>query len=127
MGKYLAVPLSNLHKLMHRLESEWKSCTNVIGQLENTAKTVRSLICNYRVCSNTLEELLITHHKKQAKHFKNELVEAQEAATSDYQIVEQKFQFTEWDKWSHKEQIKKIWWPRIKPLQLVALCRELLR
>ena len=32
----------------------------------------------------------------------------QETATPDYWIVEQKFQFTEWQKWSHEEQIQNL-------------------
>jgi hypothetical protein len=94
--------------MMHRLESEWKACRVMNGELEKTAKTVNSLISNFRVCSNTPEDFVITQYKKQTEHVKEELAEPQETATSDYWIVEQKFQFTEWQKWSCKEQIQNL-------------------
>jgi hypothetical protein len=78
----------------------------MIGALEKSAKTVNTLISNFRACSNTLEDLVITQYKKQADHVKEELAECQETATSHYRIVEQKFQYTEWQKWSRKEQIQ---------------------
>ena len=78
----------------------------MIVELEKTARTMSSVISNFRVCSNTLEDFVITKYKKQAEHVKKELVEPYETPTSIYRIVEQKFQFREWEKWSREEQIQ---------------------
>jgi hypothetical protein len=50
--------------------------------------------------------LLCLHGASLIEDDKEELAEPQETATPHYQIVKQKFQFTEWQKWSCEEQIQ---------------------
>jgi hypothetical protein len=59
----------------------------MIDELEKTANAVNRLMSNFRVCSNSLEDILMAHYKKQAEQVKEELGECQETATSVYRIV----------------------------------------
>ena len=91
---------------MHRLESDRKFSRSMIHELEKTANTVNRLMSNFRVCSNSIEDILMAQYQKQAEQLKEDPAEQHETATSVYRIVKQKFQFTEWQKWSREEQIK---------------------
>jgi hypothetical protein len=73
-----------------------------------TCVCVRVCVVIVHLCegSGCMLWLLCLHGASIIEHDKEELAEPQETATPHYQIVKQKFQFTEWQKWSCEEQIQ---------------------
>jgi hypothetical protein len=88
------------------VESEHKACQELIHRLKDSVGTFSELLDNYRSGLETLQNVLTIHERNKAQHYR-EQVQAQHALpTSDFRIVEQRFQFTQWDTWSCQEQIE---------------------
>jgi hypothetical protein len=62
------------------------------------------LLDNYRHCLETIQDVVIDHERQRSLYYW-EQTQAQDASTSEYRIVEQKYQFTHWENWSRQEQI----------------------
>jgi hypothetical protein len=86
------------------MESEREACQQMIKQLNDSTVTFGELHKFYTNCLLTIQGILITHARNEAQHLQ-ELAEGQVASRDEYRIVEQKHQFTSWEKWSREEQI----------------------
>jgi hypothetical protein len=76
----------------------------MIGELKSNKRKISELLENYSVCLEAIHDVLITHDHRQAQYSKKP-AQIQNVRKSEYRVVEQKYQFTNWDKWSRKEQI----------------------
>ena len=75
-------------------------------ELEESIATLNRVVANYRICCNVMQDVMTAKHQEEIKNLEKKVCILNQLEGSEYRIVEQRFQFTEWNTWSCKEQME---------------------